>query len=146
VFCVRRSASYFNSAKNSKIRTEFMNSLKLNYVCFSLSLTHTHTHTHPTVITHPLILFPKSRNPQRNPCGKSHGCTFPPSASHIEICVCLERSHTHTHTLMMERLLGPVSERRLCENSEYVNPEMRETLGKLNLRKQSKSSPFLKER
>ncbi len=25
--------------------------------------------------------------------------------------------------------LGPVSERRLSENSEYVNPEMRETLG-----------------
>ncbi len=25
--------------------------------------------------------------------------------------------------------LGPVSERRLRENSEYVNPEMRETLG-----------------
>ncbi len=24
---------------------------------------------------------------------------------------------------------GPVSERRLSENSEYVNPEMRETLG-----------------
>ncbi len=24
--------------------------------------------------------------------------------------------------------LGPVSERRLSENSEYVNPEMRETL------------------
>ncbi len=27
------------------------------------------------------------------------------------------------------RHLGPVSERRLSENSEYVNPEMRETLG-----------------
>ncbi len=26
-------------------------------------------------------------------------------------------------------VLGPVSERRLSENSEYVNPEMRETLG-----------------
>ncbi len=26
-------------------------------------------------------------------------------------------------------LQGPVSERRLSENSEYVNPEMRETLG-----------------
>ncbi len=26
-------------------------------------------------------------------------------------------------------LLGPISERRLSENSEYVNPEMRETLG-----------------
>ncbi len=25
------------------------------------------------------------------------------------------------------RVLGPVSERRLSENSEYVNPEMRET-------------------
>lgn len=32
-------ASYFNSAKNSKIRTEFMNSLKLNCV------SHFHTHT-----------------------------------------------------------------------------------------------------
>ncbi len=27
------------------------------------------------------------------------------------------------------QLQGPVSERRLSENSEYVNPEMRETLG-----------------
>ncbi len=26
-------------------------------------------------------------------------------------------------------VLGPVSERRLSENSKYVNPEMRETLG-----------------
>ncbi len=26
-------------------------------------------------------------------------------------------------------LQGPVSERRLSENSEYVNPKMRETLG-----------------
>ncbi len=34
---------------------------------------------------------------------------------------------------MLKQLLtcgqGPVSERRLSENSEYVNPEMRETLG-----------------
>ncbi len=30
---------------------------------------------------------------------------------------------------MNVELLGPVSERRLSENSEYVNPEMRETLG-----------------
>ncbi len=28
-----------------------------------------------------------------------------------------------------ETHLGPVSEKRLSENSEYVNPEMRETLG-----------------
>ncbi len=28
-----------------------------------------------------------------------------------------------------QRHQGPVSERRLSENSEYVNPEMRETLG-----------------
>ncbi len=49
--------------------------------------------------------------------------------------------------------LGPVSERRLSENSEYVNPEMRETLGfrfkmggLLNPGKQGKSSPFQKER
>ncbi len=48
---------------------------------------------------------------------------------------------------------GAVSERRLSENSEYVNPEMRETLvfrfkmgGLSNPRKQGKSSPFLKER
>jgi len=26
-------------------------------------------------------------------------------------------------------VLGPISERRLSENSEYVNPEMREPLG-----------------
>ncbi len=30
---------------------------------------------------------------------------------------------------LQEKLQGPVSERRLSENSEYVNPEMRETLG-----------------
>ncbi len=51
--------------------------------------------------------------------------------------------------------LGPVSERRFSEYSEYVEPEMRETLGfpwevemggLSNLRKQGKSSPFLKER
>ncbi len=48
--------------------------------------------------------------------------------------------------------LGPISERRLSEISEYVNPEIRETLGfpfqngRSNLGKQGKSSPFLKER
>ncbi len=48
---------------------------------------------------------------------------------------------------------GPVSERRLSENSEYVNPEMRETLGFpfqngrfVKPGKQGKSSPFQKER
>jgi len=53
------------------------------------------------------------------------------------------------------KYLGPVSERRLSENSEYVNSEMRRTLGfpfqngrycMSNLRKQGKSSPFQKER
>ncbi len=32
-----------------------------------------------------------------------------------------------THTIYTDQ--GPVSERRLSENSEYVNSEMRETLG-----------------
>jgi len=32
-------------------------------------------------------------------------------------------------TLTLSLFLGPVSERRLSENSEYVNPEMRETMG-----------------
>ncbi len=49
---------------------------------------------------------------------------------------------------------GPFQKRMLSENSEYVNPEMRETLGfpfqkregLPNTRKQGKSSPFLKER
>ncbi len=31
--------------------------------------------------------------------------------------------------LLVRNDQGPVSERRLSENSEYVNPEMRETLG-----------------
>ncbi len=31
--------------------------------------------------------------------------------------------------MLISSNLGPVSERRLSENSEYVNPEMRETLG-----------------
>ncbi len=31
--------------------------------------------------------------------------------------------------LTWKRVKGPVSERRLSENSEYINPEMRETLG-----------------
>ncbi len=34
-----------------------------------------------------------------------------------------------TKSAFVERDLGPISERRLSENSEYVNPEMRETLG-----------------
>ncbi len=33
------------------------------------------------------------------------------------------------HTYLFDTLLGPISERRLSENSEHVNPEMRETLG-----------------
>ncbi len=36
------------------------------------------------------------------------------------VCVCV---------FVRERELGAVSEWRLSENSEYVNPEMRETLG-----------------
>ncbi len=35
--------------------------------------------------------------------------------------------NTNTSVKIIDR--GPVSERRLSENSEYVNPEMRETLG-----------------
>ncbi len=31
--------------------------------------------------------------------------------------------------IMLSQGKGPISERRLSENSEYVNPEMRETLG-----------------
>ncbi len=49
--------------------------------------------------------------------------------------------------------LGPVSERRLSEHSECVNPEMRETLGFpfqngrfVKPGKAGKSSPFQKER
>ncbi len=36
---------------------------------------------------------------------------------------------TETALIRVTNDLGPVSERRLSENSEYVNPEMRETLG-----------------
>ncbi len=32
-------------------------------------------------------------------------------------------------TVVTVSIQGPVSERRLRENSEYVNPELRETLG-----------------
>jgi len=39
-----------------------------------------------------------------------------------EKLICFSSSECNT-------LLGPVSERRLSENSKYVNPEMRETLG-----------------
>ncbi len=35
----------------------------------------------------------------------------------------------HNAALNVSEDQGPVSERRLSENSEYVNPEMRETLG-----------------
>jgi len=36
---------------------------------------------------------------------------------------------TYTHKYGGGSEQGPVSERKLSENSEYVNPEMRETLG-----------------
>ncbi len=36
---------------------------------------------------------------------------------------------THRKHNIDNQYQGPVSERRLSENSEYVNPEMRETLG-----------------
>ncbi len=50
---------------------------------------------------------------------------------------CLKQKKSHktmyqTKTMLKQLLTcdqGPVSERRLSENSEYVNPEMRETLG-----------------
>ncbi len=42
--------------------------------------------------------------------------------------LCLSRTNDK-QTRAYSTLLGPVSERRLSENSEYVNPEMRETLG-----------------
>ncbi len=41
---------------------------------------------------------------------------------------CYETGHHFIHAQCRGHQ-GPVSERRLSENSEYVNPEMRETLG-----------------
>ncbi len=43
--------------------------------------------------------------------------------------VCLLKHIVFVYTCDFEQDQGPVSERRLSENSEYVNPEMRETLG-----------------
>ncbi len=48
----------------------------------------------------------------------------------VSYCACEEPFIVlSTTVLWSNRHLGPVSERRLSENSEYVNPEMRETLG-----------------
>ncbi len=46
-------------------------------------------------------------------------CVF--AAQYVSAC-----HHRRENT---QSALGPVSERKLSENSEYVNPEMRETLG-----------------
>ncbi len=46
-------------------------------------------------------------------------------AYQVSIIVSNEKNDFNFHV----PVLGPVSERRLSENSEYVNPEMRETLG-----------------
>ncbi len=50
-------------------------------------------------------------------------------APRIRACETLEWSRSAQVEQRGLIVQGPVSERRLSENSEYVNPEMRETLG-----------------
>ncbi len=51
------------------------------------------------------------------------------SVSVSKISVLLDRVPTPRKLSSSPRRQGPISERRLSENSEYVNPEIRETLG-----------------